>query len=278
MHLAFPLVLLHIVHRKNFSPTAQLSEVLGSLPWATSNSRVVWLSSGSLMAPVTELSSWQDWPCKGRKKLIWVPSRNSSPCFQQSDMASLPQTNPYSSVFHSHEHYHLKLFLEQWKILIISRLFPLVERKRSFICSSGTACATAETADWTSSSRATPCHCALGLNRSYSLCSSFLYLFFSGLWIPVMPLTTLLLGNNNKVACPLNWAWLVQLHSILPWSWGLAGIRGFRLFDRAYTDILQYITFLPWIKKSISCLNRVQIRSRYKVEGSLPSVRLCQAI
>ena len=28
-------------------------------------------------------------------------------------------------------------------------------------------------------SRATPCHCALALNTSYSLCSSFLYLFWT---------------------------------------------------------------------------------------------------
>lgn len=124
-----------------------------------------------------------------------------------------------------------------------------------------------------------------------TLCSGSQYKLFS---VQLLPLPVLFwtldpcnasyciaFGEQQQevsVVCPLNWAWLLRLHSILPWSWGLAGIRGVRLFDRAYTDILQYITFPPWIKKSVSCLNHVQIRSRYKVEGSLPSVRQCQAI
>lgn len=95
--LVFLLVLLYVVHRKNFFPTAQLSEALGSLHWTTLNSEsegaqvVWWLWSESWAAGRTDIA-------RGGKILIWVYSRNSSPCFQQSAIASLLQTK-YSFVF-----------------------------------------------------------------------------------------------------------------------------------------------------------------------------------
>lgn len=70
-----------------------------------------------ILALAMELSRLQDSPRK--RKLICVPSRNSSPCFQQYGTASNSSVihclkKKIYSIFHCHEHHLLKLFFEQW--------------------------------------------------------------------------------------------------------------------------------------------------------------------
>lgn len=131
-------------------------------------------------------------------------------------------------------------------------------------------------------SGATLCHCALGLNTSYSLCISLPYRLCLGLWILVMPLTALLLGSINQSHRPgvayTEHGWCC----FTPYFYGLEDqleSEGFIYLTghlQTFCSTSNFCHDLKLCKMLRSCTNQKQVQGGM-LSCSLPSIRQCQA-